>query len=261
MEVKEAITATLKETVNLYKFSFKVCFVFSLALSVLTEYFKIYAINLGLYDALKQYFESGNIPEHLQNNTLLGFLGILSIVATIVVYGLLVCLGEMQFKNKTAAIKKFEIYKALSIFKGRFWPFFGVFFINVILSGLAGFLGVIGIWLITSFSFIVFPLILLSNLGVFQAYKRTFVVMGKNAVYAIQVGFIAVILLGIKYLIYFIFIAINDYDNIHFGIEHAVMVFIEALTLPFVTMLMISVYHRLSDNGALLLKDETPEHR
>jgi hypothetical protein len=114
-----------------------------------------------------------------------------------------------------------------------------VFFINIFLSGVAGFLGVVGLWLINSFSFIVFPLVLLADIGVFQAYQRSFVIMGKNVTYALQVGFVMVLLLGIKHFIYFVF------NNTYFGLERTVVVFTEALLLPFVTTLMIVVYHHL----------------
>ena len=255
------MTSTLKETMRWYKSSFKICFILSLALSVITEYFKAYAIHLGLYDALKQYFESGDIPQQFQHNTLLGALGILSIVTTIVVYGLLVCIAGMQLQKQAVATTKADIYQAINIFRARFWPFLGAFFISVILWGLAGFLGIIGIWLVTSFSLIIFPVVLLSNVGVFLGYKKTFSLMARNSVYALQMGFITIILLGIKYLVYFIFITINDYNNIHLGIEHVVMVFTEAVTLPFITMLMVSVYHHLAVDNAVSLTDKTSEHQ
>ena len=237
--MKTAIIETLQKTINLYKSSFKLFFVFSLSLSILIESLKIYALKIELYDTLGKYFEYGNILDYLESNALLMFLGVFSIFTTIGIYGLLIYLCKMQFENKSPHLTISQIYKALYIFKGRFWCFFLVFFINVFLSGLSGFLGIIGVWLINSFSFIVFPIILLANIGISQAYYRSFIMMSKNVTYALQIGFIEFFLLGIKHVTYFTF------SNIYCGLEHTIIILTDALLLPFVTMLMIVVYHHL----------------
>ena len=247
MAFKKAIIVTLKETIFLYKFGFKIYFICALLLSMITEYFIIYVINSGLYKTLKYYIETGNTIQKIQYQSLIGFLGIISIIITIITYGLLICLGEIQFKNRSLVMTKLEIYKAFNIFKIRLLPFLGIFFINVITSALASIFGIIGIWLVTSFTFISFPMIILSKDTIFFTYKKTILTMVKNSLYSLQIGFISIILSFTKYIIYFIFSFINSYSSICFGIEHALVVFINAFSFPFIIMLMISSYHLLLD--------------
>ena len=244
MEGEKTIITTLRSTINLYKFSFKICFFLSLFLAVLTEYFRIYAETSGVYYTLKEYLKKGDISGNFPYDPLLAMLSILSIIISVIVYGSLLCLGEIQFKKQNTIVTRVDTCTALYVFKNRFWSFSGGFFISIILSGFASFLGIVGVWLNNSFTYIIFPMILSNNVGVLEAYKKTFVIMVKSTLYTIKIGFIVGMLSIIKYLIFYIFFPIRNND-IFFGIQHAIIVFTEALMLPFLIMLMVSVYNHL----------------
>ncbi|WP_162902111.1 hypothetical protein [Facilibium subflavum] len=252
--MKNTILDTLKNTLALYKATFKVCFTLALILAAVTEYFKIYAFNLGFNQAIQQYLEEGTLSQDLQGNGTLIWLAVVSIILTVMVYALLVCIGGVQSQSPDSAFSKVKFSQAWLYFRRRFFSFLGAFFINAVLWVIGSFLSLIGIWLVVSFTFVIFPVILLDNLGTISGYKENFRLIRANVIYILQLGFITLVLLFVKYLAYLLFSGLGGQAGMSFGIEHVVLVFVEALVLPFVMLLSVSAFYELNRRDDMPIK-------
>ncbi|WP_157966649.1 hypothetical protein [Fastidiosibacter lacustris] len=239
---------TLNVAWNLYRSTLKVCFIFALVSAVIAEYFKLYALNAGVGEIIHAYMQSGQIPATLPDAEVLALLGLSSMFITMCVYGLLICIGGEYFKE--GVIKPELMKNAFAIFRKRFGLFLLVCILNGFLWFLASFLSIFGFWLVTSFTLILLPTVLLGNVGVWMSFRENFRLLGSNVLYALQLGFIIVAILLIKYVVYALFAAIGD--GVSFGINHVVIIFIDAFSLAFIVMVMVAAFYELN------AKDDLP---
>lgn len=241
---KGAIVNTLKIAWKIYSSTLRLCFFFAIISAAIAEYCKLYALNSGLSFAIQSYMQSGKWPASLPHAEFLAFLGLLSMFITICVYGLLVCIGDNYTKDGVS--EKDIVKKAFLIFKKRAPLFLMVCILNGLLWFLASFLNIFGLWLVASFTLILFPTVLLGNVGVWMSFHENFRLLGSDLLYALQLGFVVILVLLVKYIVYALFIAIGNAGDLNFGIEHVVIVFIDALTLPFIIMIMLAAFYELN---------------
>ncbi len=238
-----AIISTLRTAWKLYRATLKVCFFFAVISAAFAEYFKLYALNSGVGEAMRGYVETGKLPADLLNVRSLAFLGLLSMLVTMCVYGFLVCIGGMRVKEELKGPKLMK--EAFALFKKRFPLFLLVCALNGFLWFIASFLSIFGLWLVTSFTLILLPSVLLGNVGVWMSFRENFRLLGSNLLYALQLGFIVVLLLLLKYIVHVPFLAISG-DGIDVGLEHVLIIFADAFTLPFIIMIMVVAFYELN---------------
>lgn len=241
---KGAIVNTLKNAWQMYRATLKSCFLLAMISAVIAEYFKLYALNSGVGEAIQSYMHSGKLPDSLPNAQFLAFLGLFSMFVTMCVYGLLVCVGGNYLKEGVA--QKDVVKSAFLVFKKRFPLFLMVCILNGFLWFLASFLNIFGLWLAASFTLILLPTVLLGNVGVWMSFRENFRLLTGNLLYALQLGFIVMLVLLLKYVVYALFMAIGHAGDMNFGIEHVVIVFVDALTLPFIIMIMVAAFDELN---------------
>ena len=246
-----AVVNTLKNAYGLYRSAFKVCFVFAVILAAITESFKVLALQSGIDKMAQSYLEEGVVPTHLQASEALLWVGLLSIVATVIVNAMIICIGGEMFKAQAKFCSKDNLNASFSMFRSRIGLFIVVSVLNGILWVLVSMLSVFGIWIISSFTLILFPTVLLGGMGVVATFRENFRLLGSNALYALQLGFVLMLILFAKYVLYAIFSAAHAGD-VGFGIEHVVIIFIEALLLPFSLMIMVAAFFELN------AKDDMP---
>ncbi len=253
MPGKNSIVETLKNAFQLYRSTFKICFIIAMLLSVITEGFKVYAQSLGLGKVVAAYINTGKIDESaLSNHGLLMFLAVATIVLTLLVYGLLICIGAI--KAQSAQNEGFfakDMQAALLMLRRRFWSFVGAFILSIILWVFGSFLSLIGIWIVISITLVFFPVVLIDNLNPFAGFKENLRLMRPHIWYVLQLGFIVVLLLFLKSGLYLLFTSITGVDQLGFGIEHVLMIFIEALFLPYVMMLSVAAFYELNKRDDL----------
>ena len=175
----------------------------------------------------------------------------LSIIVTVIVNAMIICIGGEIFKTKTKTCTKDTLGCAFAMFRSRIGLFIVVSVLNGLLCLLGSLLSIFGIWIMTSFTLILFPTVLLGGMCVFATFRENFRLLGSNALYALQVGFILMLILLIKHMLYTVFSG-TDAGNIGFAIEHVVNIFIEALLLPLSLMVMVAVFFELN------AKDDMP---
>ncbi|WP_440682040.1 hypothetical protein [Cysteiniphilum halobium] len=241
---KGAIVNTLKSAWQMYRVTLKSCFLLAIISAAIAEYFKLYALNSGVSKAVHSYMQTGELPNGFPDAQFLAFLGLFSMFVTMCVYGLLICVGGNYLKEGMA--QKNAIQKAFSIFKKRFPSFLMVCILNGFLWFLASFLNIFGLWLAASFTLILLPTVLLGNVGVWMSFRENFRLLTGNLLYALQLGFIVMLVLLLKYVIYALFMAIGQAGNVNFGVEHVVIIFVDALTLPFIIMIMVAAFYELN---------------
>ena len=242
---KGAIINTLNIAWNLYRSTLKACFVFALISAILAEYFKLYALSSGVGEAVENYMQTGKLPTSIPDAQFLAFLGVLSMLVTMCVYGVIICIGGEYFKE-VGAISSKSIKSALAVFRKRFALFLLVCVLNGVLWFLASFLSVFGLWLVASFTLILLPTILLGDVGAWMSFRENFRLLTSNFLYALQLGFVIVVVLLLKYLIYALFVAMGGDSGMDFGVEHVVVIFFDALTLPFIIMIMVAAFYELN---------------
>jgi hypothetical protein len=237
----------IKNTNDLYKSQFKVCFILAVVFSIITEYVKVYLINLGIDNALSHYFATGRLPDKLQNAAILTCLICISVVTTIIVHGILISLFNKKLSSSKALSRIGKIYEILNFIKIK--KFCNAIIVKIILleitqflSFISYFLGIIGVWLVTSFSFIILPMVLFENIGVIKAYKKTINLMCKYSICSLQVGFMTIIMLSTKNIINVILYKYHISGSLNTGMMHVITIFIEALIIPYTIILTASLY-------------------
>lgn len=241
---KGSIVKTLKMAWELYCATLKVCFFFAVVSATIAEYFKLYALNSGVAEVLHKYMQTGTLPASLPDAQLLAALGLFSIFVTMCVYGLLICVGGGHIRDGKS--KHGVTKKAFLALKKRFPLFLMVCILNGFLWFLASFLNIFVLWLVASFTLIVLPTVLLGNVGVWMTFRENFRLLGGNLLYALQLGFIIILLLMIKYIVSVIFMAFVSAGSVNFGIEYVVIIFVDSLILPFIIMVMVAAFHELN---------------
>jgi hypothetical protein len=239
---------------DLYKSKFKTCFVIALVFSIITEYVKIYLMNIGIDNALTQYFATGKLPNKLQSNTILTCLACLSVVTTIIIHGLIISFFRTEENNIKSPSKFRQCCEMFSFLKLKIGKFCYTIVVKLFLLEAAQFLtiigyffGIIGIWLITSLSLIILPMILFETVGVINAYKKTINLMYKNSICALQIGFITILMLSIKNIVNVILYKYHINGSLNTGMMHVITIFIEALVIPYIIILTISFYNILNE--------------
>lgn len=249
---KGATVNTLKSAWQMYRATLKSCFFLAIISAAIAEYFKLYALNSGVGEAIHSYMQSGKLPENLPDAQFLAFLGLFSMFVTMCVYGLLVCIGGNYFKDGIS--QKDGVKKGFVIFKKRFPLFLMVCVLNGILWFVASFLNIFGLWLAASFTLILLPTVLLGNVGVWMSFRENFRLLTGNLLYALQLGFVVMLVLLLKYIVYALFMAIGQAGDMNFGVEHVVIIFVDALTLPFIIMIMVATFHELNARDDMPIK-------
>ena len=256
------ITAdVIKNAGDLYKSKFKICFILALIFSIITEYVKIYLMNLGIDNALTQYFSSGKLPNKLQSSSILICLACMSVSATIIVHGLLINLFDKRLGDVESSSKIAKICKIFTFTKGKIRKFCSAIIIKIVLLEViqfltifSYFLGIIGIWLVTSLSLIALPVILFEEIGIINAYKKTIKLICKNSICALQLSFITILMLSIKNIINVILYKYHINGSLNAGMMHVITIFIEALIIPYIIIITVSLYYILSENDKMKSK-------
>lgn len=252
MAGKNAVAKTVKSALQLYRNSFKICFMLSMFLAVVSECFKVYAMRFGLYEAVAQYLKAGTINEsRITHNGLLVSIAILSVISVVVVYALIVCIGILQGQNREKCFQTGDFNNAWQCFRRHFWCFIGAFILNVFLWGLGSLLSLIGIWLVISFTFVLFPVVLAEGLGPFAGFRENLRRIRPHIAYVLQLGLVVMLLLLLKVFLYSLLTGLSGFDRIEFGVEHVLIIFVDALVLPFVLMLSVAAYIELNHSDDL----------
>ena len=247
---KGLIANILVKSFDLYKRGFKIFLILGVFLATLSEYFKLKIINAGFDKVIIDYFHDKSLPENPDNYFSLLILGIISFLLVLTFNAFLLCLGINLFTKKQS--NTYECFQdAFRLFRRKLILFIIISIINGALFLIASILGLFGIWFITSFTLTVFPILFLSKHGVVSIFINNFILLGKNWICALQMGFLVVALMLVKNLIY-VFLNSLTNTNVGFGIEHALIVFTEAFTLPLTLIISICTFFVLNEKEKII---------
>ncbi len=250
MKYNNKIINSITTAWNLYFSNLRLSFSFVLISTIISECFKLYAIRIGIDHIIYEFIHNGNISNKLDDITILCLLGIISILLTTCVYGFLICIGGEYLKQHVK--KNFPINESIKnafiLFKKRFGLFLLIcFFLSLLMWILANLLNILGILLVTSLTIILLPTTFLGNFGIFlNFYKTNFQSLVKDCIYIFQLGIIILTILISKHIIYMIIA--NFADTINYGIKHVILVFSDALTIPFFLMIMVEAFNEIKKN-------------
>lgn len=245
---KANVNQTLAEAKYMYKRAFKVAFVLTVLLAFLSEYFVVYMMNSGAMVALQVYNETGVMPENIPGASTLLWLSVAVILGTMVIYGLIICILGASRRAESVAIYKSTAMLAIGfdLLKGRFFSLLGVYIICALIwSALVMFLSVIGMWLAITFLLVAIPAVLLGGKNVFQGIAMSFKLAKDSIFYTFQIALMVVAMILIKPLLYVILPSLGIESSVGFGLEHVIIIFIDACVKPFMLALVVAAYYEL----------------
>ena len=231
---------TISNANNIYKGSFKVAFILSFMLSFITEFCMIYLQNHGLSEFVKS--QGQTMPSNFPSLSIIIIGMIIIMLCTIISYSLIVLVNGIKLKQKDILLSDaFRI--ALQILPKRILVVLGVFiafyFINSILTLLLKFTGIfISVMLFVT----VLPYILLSSKNIFEGLSLNLNIIKNNFLYMFKISLLLFILMLSKLLIIYAvsYIGLNNATEIN--LENIVIVFSEALVIPYILAISVSVY-------------------
>lgn len=183
---------------------------------------------------------------HIQ---LLVVMGLVSMLLTIFIYGMLISIGNIYIQKGELQSPKDVIIQAFIAFKKRFLIFFIVCIINGCLWFFSSFLNILGLWLSISFTLVLLPVALLENEGIGIIFQKSLYLISKNLIYVLQSGLAVMVVLLLKYYICILILTPNFIESIPLvGIQHVILIFLDALILPLIAMLMIAVFYGVRNN-------------
>lgn len=245
---KANVNQTLAEAKYMYKRSFKVAFVLTVLLAFLSEYFVVYMMKSGAMQAIQAYNETGVMLDNIPGASLLLWLSIAVILGTMIIYALIICILAATRQSQSVAIYKPTAMLSIGadLLKKRFFPLLGVYIVCAIIwSALVMFLSVIGMWIAVTFLLVAIPAVLLGGKSVFSGIAYSFTLAKNNIFYTFQVALMVVAIILIKPLLYVILPSLGVESAVGFGLEHVIIIFIDACIKPFMLAIVVAAYFEL----------------
>jgi len=232
----------LKTTYQIYKNSFKICFALAFVLSFITQYSMNIFINSDLFTFLKE--NPDKDLSSLPNADQIVTLGILSIVATLIIYALITIVAGVQYnqndENKLTTLEVMRI--SLKILRNRFFKALGVFVLLAVCSSfiisIFATAPVIGVWFMSMIFLTVIPAVLIGNERIFQAFQNNIMIIKTNFQYMIVASFLIILIYSINLALALIMQA----DGYYSTIENIISIFFGAFTTPYIFSIAIAVY-------------------
>ncbi|MFZ9035575.1 MAG: hypothetical protein ACO2ZM_05610 [Francisellaceae bacterium] len=243
MAKKISLNDTFRQAYGCYQKNFRSVFLCAMLLSALSQYVIIYADRLGLRTLFQSLSSENGMTEPVVGIDKLGWLVMLLFVLNFMIYALIIAIYD---KDRTAEANPYS--HAFGLLRRRFWSFFVVYVLNGILVSLFGFVfWIVGIWLALSLTLVVFPNVILGNKGVKEAYIDDFLKLKQHVFYMLQIGFIVILLLFVGKFLHFLMESAGFNGQIGFGVEHVVLIFVEAVVLPFILALNVTAYYLMNE--------------
>ncbi len=243
---KNNANQTLARAWQLYKSGFGTFFKVAFIAAAFVEYLYVYLINHHInFSSMED--QSADVP------TGMFWLSVITLAVMIMVTGFIIARGGSQVKNPEASSSS-ELNKiATRLLMERLGTFTLVYITSVILLvGASAFLSVVGMWLVTTFTLVLYPAVLVGKQRFIGAYRQSVKWAGSDIWYTFQ---LALIVVGL-WLLDHVLRAILGYgfeaqdDSISFGVQQVIVIFINAVIMPLGLMIAVAAYERFSQKPA-----------